>query len=57
MHDVKEAAQALGLNVETVRLLMEEKVIDIGYVLKHKKRNRYIIVPELLQKEVERRNS
>jgi len=56
MSDIKKASVALGITEQAVRWLMENGQLAIGYVIQHRKRKRYIVVDELLEKEVKRRN-
>jgi hypothetical protein len=52
---IRQAASELHLTMETVRILMQQGVLDIGYVkVNEKGRCTYIIFRSLLDKELER---
>ena len=52
---VEEASRALGLTPLSVRLLMQQGQLDIGYVIKTgRKRHTYLIYRELLERELSR---
>lgn len=52
---ISQAASELHLTMETVRILMQQGVLDIGYVkVNEKGRCTYIIFRSLLDKELER---
>ena len=52
---VEDASRALGLTPLSVRLLMRQGQLDIGYVIKTgRKRHTYLIYRELLERELSR---
>ena len=52
---VEDASRALGLTPLSVRLLMQQGQLDIGYVIKTgQKRHTYLIYRELLERELSR---
>ena len=52
---VEDASRALGLTPLSVRLLMQQGQLDIGYVIKTgQKRHTYLIYQELLERELSR---
>ena len=52
---VEDASRALGLTPLSVRLLMQQGQLDIGYVIKTgRKRHTYLIYQELLERELSR---
>ena len=52
---VEDASRALGLTPLSVRLLMRQGQLDIGYVIKTgQKRHTYLIYRELLERELSR---
>lgn len=52
---VEDASRALGLTPLSVRLLMQQGQLDIGYVIKTgQKRHTYLIYRELLERELGR---
>ena len=52
---VEEASRALGLTPLSVRLLMQQGQLDIGYVIQTgQKRHTYLIYQELLERELGR---
>lgn len=52
---VEDASRALGLTPLSVRLLMRQGQLDIGYVIKAgEKRHTYLIYRELLERELNR---
>ena len=52
---VEDASRALGLTPLSVRLLMQQGQLDIGYVIKTgRKRHTYLIYRELLERELGR---
>jgi predicted PP-loop superfamily ATPase len=52
---IRQAASELHLTMETVRILMQQGVLDIGYVKVNEcGRCTYIIFRSLLDKELER---
>lgn len=52
---IRQAASELHLTMETVRILMQQGVLDIGYVkVNEGGRCTYIIFRSLLDKELER---
>ena len=52
---VEDASRALGLTPLSVRLLMQQGQLDIGYVIKTgQKRHTYLIYRELLERELNR---
>ena len=52
---VEEASRSLGLTPLSVRLLMQQGQLDIGYVIKTgEKRHTYLVYQELLERELSR---
>jgi hypothetical protein len=52
---VEEASRSLGLTPLSVRLLMQQGQLNIGYVIKTgRKRHTYLIYQELLERELSR---
>ena len=52
---VEDASRALGLTPLSVRLLMRQGQLDIGYVIKTgEKRHTYLVYQELLERELGR---
>lgn len=52
---IRQAAQELHLTLQTVRILMQQKELNIGYVKTNEDgRHTYFIFRHLLDKELER---
>ena len=52
---VEDASRALGVTPLTVRILMQQGQLDIGYVIKTgQKRHTYLVYQELLERELSR---
>lgn len=51
---VKAAASRLGIPEFSLRALMEQGRINIGYVKRNKSRNTYYIIEKLLDEEAKR---
>ena len=49
---VSDAASVLGVSRQAVRVMMQRKEIDIGYVVKAGRKKRYLIFSEKLRKVV-----
>jgi len=50
----EEAARELNMGVLTLRRLMQDEKLSIGYAVQHKKRWSYFIYRNLLKQEKER---
>lgn len=52
---IEDASRALGITPLTVRILMQQGQLDIGYVIKTgRKRHTYLVYRELLERELSR---
>lgn len=49
---IEEAAKMLGISKQAVRILMQEKKVDIGLVVEGKEHKTYLIFREKLNKLV-----
>lgn len=52
--NIKVAAERLGMNELTIRSLMKQGDLNIGFVKRNRERDSYIIIPEMLEKEIKR---
>ena len=50
---VKEAAQMMGISKQAVRVLMQRKAINIGFIVQGKDKKRYLIYRERVEKVIE----
>lgn len=52
---IEDASRALGITPLTVRILMQQGQLDIGYVIQTgQKRHTYLVYQELLERELSR---
>ena len=52
---IEDASRALGVTPLTVRILMQQGQLDIGYVIQTgQKRHTYLVYQELLERELSR---
>lgn len=49
---VKEAAEMLGVSEQAVRIMMQKKMVNIGFVVQAKDKKRYLIYRERVEKEI-----
>lgn len=47
----EEAARLLKTTPQTIRIMMEQGIVNFGFVIRRKNRNKYIITKALFEKE------
>ena len=50
---VGEAAEMMGISKQAVRVLMQKKAINIGFIVQGKDKKRYLIYRERVEKVIE----